>query len=160
MSHKWSHFIRKGVNTKHIHSHITSYSHWRTKNYCPFQQNTICFPNRQRRQDGQATLRHHVNNAVLLETKILSVKLWRKMPHLTRKILIFFSQKIILETVTWSHAPYSSCIRAASPWPLSRHSQSMRRECGEKGCVLPPIILWVVNALFNTPWIKNLVLSL
>lgn len=72
----------------------------------------------------------------------------------------FFSQKIILETVTWSHAPYSSCIRAASPWPLSRHSQSTRRECSEKGCVLPQIILWVVNALFNTPWIKNLVLSL
>lgn len=67
----------------------------------------------------------------------------------------FFSQKIILETVTWSHAPYSSCIRAASPWPLSRHSQSTRRECTEKDCVLPPIILWVVNVLFNTPWIKN-----
>lgn len=84
--------MRKGVNTKHIHSHMASYSHWRTKNYCPFQQNTICFLNRRRRQDGQATLRHHANNAVLLETKILSVKLWRKMPHLTRKMLIFFPE--------------------------------------------------------------------
>lgn len=39
-------------------------------------------------------------------------------------------------------------------------SQSEERGCSEKGCVLPLIILWVVNMLLNTPWIKNLVASL
>lgn len=40
----------------------------------------------------QITLKYHANTVVLLEIKILSVKIRREMPHLIRKMLTFFPE--------------------------------------------------------------------